>query len=164
MLQESRYPHVTETRFTESHRQSTQEHSRLASRAGLKDGFQLALPLRWESQLIPVDPTAMPLSVEDHCEVQRTLASAVSVFAGRSALFALYDRVDDRTYSILAAQLRGGQRIPSYSTLRSVHGQYASPASIEAWSTAGTASQTHAVAVRLERQGQRWLASTLRLL
>lgn len=127
------------------------------------DSIQLPLHLQWGDDPLPADLSGQPLTPEDTAAVRRILATAVNIFAGRTALFALYDRLETTTYAAAATRLNTGIRLPASAELKSVHGQYVAKGVIEACGTASAGATARALVTRLERRRRRWMGTELRL-
>jgi hypothetical protein len=137
---------------------------RPATESNDDDIFQLPLHLQWGDEPIPADLCEQQLTPEDNEAMRRILAVAVNIFAGRTALFALYAQLEPMTYAALATRLSTGMRLPANAELTSVHGQYVAKGVIEACGTAGASAAASALVARLERRRRRWMGTELRLL
>lgn len=125
---------------------------------------QLPLPLQWGLDAVPDDLTEQPLTPEDAAATRRILARSVDIFAGRTALFALYGQLDQKVYAAMKTRLHTGIRLPRSAELRSLHGQYAARGAIEACGIAGSGAASRALVARLERKRRHWIGTALRLL
>lgn len=127
------------------------------------DPLQLPLHLQWGDSSVPTDVCAQPLTPEDAAATHRILATAVSIFAGRTALFALYAQLEQRTYAAMTTRLSTGARLPATAELKRVHGQYVAKGVIEACGAASAGATVRALVARLERRRRHWLGTELRL-
>lgn len=117
--------------------------------------IQLPLHLQWGDEPAPPDLYTQPLTSADTEAMRRILATAVNIFAGRTALFALYGCLEPRTYAALATRLDTGVRLPASAELKSVHSQYVARGVIEACGTARAGPTARALVARLERRRRR---------
>jgi hypothetical protein len=127
------------------------------------DPIQLPLHLQWGDGRPPADLCTKPLTPEDAEGTRRILATAVNIFAGRMALFALYDRLEPKTYAALTTRLNTGMRLPANAELKSVLGRYVAKGVIEACGAASAGAAARALVTRLERRRRRWMGTELRL-
>jgi hypothetical protein len=140
-----------------------EEIEQSSTKAHIGNSFQLPLHLQWGAESVPSDLCERPLTPADLEATRRIQATAVNIFAGRTALFALYGRLEPRTYAALATRLSTGVRLPAHAELTSVHGQYVARGVIEACGTVSTGATVRALATRLERRRRRWMGTELRL-
>jgi hypothetical protein len=124
---------------------------------------QLPLHLQWGDESIPADLREKSLTPVDAEATRRMLATAVNIFAGRTALFALYGQLDEKVYTAMETRLRTGTKLPARAELRSVHGQYPRKGVIEACGIAGYGRMSQALVARLERRRRRWVGMVLRV-
>lgn len=127
------------------------------------EAIQLPLHLQWGDESVPADLSEKLLTLADAEATRRMLATAVDIFAGRIALFALYGQLDQKVYAAMETRLSTGTRLPPRAELRSVHGQYPKKGVIEACGVAATGTTSRALVARLERKRRRWLGTELRM-
>jgi hypothetical protein len=140
-----------------------EEAEQIVVKTDSDDSFQLPLHLQWGNQSVLTDLSAQPLTPEDTEALRRILATAVNIFAGRTALFALYGRLEPRIYAAMATRLGTGKRLPASAELRSLHGQYVAKGVIEGCGAASAGTSARALVTRLERKRRRWMGTELRL-
>jgi uncharacterized protein DUF6459 len=127
------------------------------------EAIQLPLHLQWGNEVVPADLCQSPLTPTDADATRRMLATAVNIYSGRTALFALYGQLDEKAYSAMETRLRTGTRLLPRAQLRSVHGQYPNRGVIEACGVAVAGNTSRALVARLERKRRRWLGTVLRV-